>query len=166
MEANSRGMYFRFFSLAAFLFLFWLPLSGHYTAFLIGLGILSALGSAYIARRMGIIDVEGHPVHLMTGALTYFPWLIWEILKSAVSVSLKILHPKLPISPTMVRVTASQKTPLGINIYGNSITLTPGTITVGVKGDQLTVHAITRDGAEELAWGAMDGRVTTFEGES
>lgn len=158
-------MQLRFISLGAFLFLFWLLLSGHYTAFLIGLGVLSALGCAYIAQRMDIVDIEGHPVHLVTGAVTFIPWLIWEILKSACSVSMLILRPGLPISPTMVTVKASQKTPLGINVYGNSITLTPGTITVGVRGDELTVHAITREGAKDLASGEMDRRVTQFEGE-
>lgn len=155
----------RFASLGAFLLLFWLLLSGHYTVFLIALGVASALGCAYVARRMDILDVEGHPVHLATRAVTYFPWLIWEILTSAWDVTKLILHPKLPISPTLVTVKASQKTPLGVSVYGNSITLTPGTITVEIRGDELTVHAITREGADALASGAMDRRVTQFEGE-
>jgi len=158
-------MAFRFISLGTFLFLFWLPLSGHFTGFLILIGVLSAIGCALMAQRMGIVDVEGHPVHLAAGAVTYIPWLVWEILKSAYGVATLILSPKLPISPTLITVKASQKTALGISIYGNSITLTPGTITVGVKGDELTVHAITRDGAEDLASGRMDRRVTRFEDE-
>lgn len=155
----------RFVSLGAFLLLFWLLLSGHYTGFLIALGVASALGCAYVAQRMDILDVEGHPIHLASRAVTYFPWLIWEILTSAWDVTKLILHPKLPISPTLVTVKASQKTALGVNVYGNSITLTPGTITVEVRGNELTVHAITREGADGLASGGMDRRVTQFEGE-
>jgi multicomponent Na+:H+ antiporter subunit E len=50
--------------------------------------------------------------------------------------------------------------------YANSITLTPGTISVDVKRDEILVHALTRDGAEGLLAGEMDRRVTRFEGAS
>jgi multicomponent Na+:H+ antiporter subunit E len=151
-------------SLAVVLFLFWLALSGHYTTFLVGAGVACAVLCVCIAARMGVVDAEGHPVHLARGALTYFPWLWWEIAKSAWAVSKLILSPRLPISPTMTQVAASQRTTVGIASYANSITLTPGTITTGVKGNVLTVHALTRDGALDLERGGMDARVTRFEG--
>jgi multicomponent Na+:H+ antiporter subunit E len=151
-------------SLAVVLFLFWLALSGHYTTFLVGAGAACAVLCVFIAARMGVVDAEGHPVHLLRGALTYFPWLWWEIAKSAWAVSKLILNPRLPISPTMTRVAATQKTSVGVASYANSITLTPGTITTGVTGNILTVHALTRDGALDLEGGGMDARVTRFEG--
>ena len=151
-------------SLAVVLFLFWLALSGHYTTFLVGAGAACAVLCVFIAARMGVVDAEGHPVHLVRGALTYFPWLWWEIAKSAWAVSKLILNPRLPISPTMTQVAATQKTSVGVASYANSITLTPGTITTGVKGNILTVHALTRDGALDLERGGMDARVTRFEG--
>jgi multicomponent Na+:H+ antiporter subunit E len=151
-------------SLAVVLFLFWLALSGHYTTFLVGAGAACAVLCVFIAARMGVVDAEGHPVHLLRGALTYFPWLWWEIAKSAWAVSKLILNPRLPISPTMTQVAATQKTSVGVASYANSITLTPGTITTGVTGDILTVHALTRDGALDLEGGGMDARVTRFEG--
>ena len=64
----------------------------------------------------------------------------------------------------MTVVRASQRTPVGVVTYANSITLTPGTITVGVDGDELTVHALVRDGALDLEGGGMDRRVSQFEG--
>jgi multicomponent Na+:H+ antiporter subunit E len=151
-------------SLAVVLFLFWLALSGHYTTFLVGAGAACAVLCVFVAARMGVVDAEGHPVHLLRGALTYFPWLWWEIAKSAWAVSKLILDPRLPISPTMTQVAATQKTSVGVATYANSITLTPGTITTGVKGNVLTVHALTRDGALDLEGGGMDARVTRFEG--
>jgi len=151
-------------SLAGFLFAFWLALSGHYTATLITIGAGCAILAALAAVRMGAADSEGHPVHLLGRALTYYPWLVREIAKSAWGVSKLILDPRLPISPTMTVVTASQKTTSAIATYGNSITLTPGTITVGVEGNELTVHALTREGADDLEAGAMDARVSRFEG--
>jgi multicomponent Na+:H+ antiporter subunit E len=154
----------RWVSLAVVLFLFWLALSGHYTPFHMAAGAASAILCAVVAARLRIADAEGHAVHLLGSALTYFPWLLWEIAKSGWAVTKIILHPRLPVSPTMTRVIASQRSTVGIATYANSITLTPGTITTGVKGNVLTVHALVRDGAADVEAGGMDERVSQFEG--
>jgi multicomponent Na+:H+ antiporter subunit E len=154
----------RYLSLAVFLFAFWLALSGHYTPMLIAAGVVSAVLCLFAAIRMRAADAEGHPIELFWGAVTYFPWLIREIAKSAWAVTKVILHPSLPISPTMTVVRASQKTSAGVATYANSITLTPGTITVEVSGNNITVHALVRDGALDLEDGGMDQRVRKFEG--
>jgi multicomponent Na+:H+ antiporter subunit E len=151
-------------SLTAFLFVFWLALSGHFTPGLVAVGAGVAVLGAAAAVRMRVADEEGHPIHLARSALTYFPWLSWEIAKAAWSVTRIIVHPKLPISPTMTVVRASQRTKVGVATYANSITLTPGTITVGVGGDELTVHALVREGAADLEAGGMDRRVARFDG--
>lgn len=150
--------------LAGFLFLFWLVLSGHYTPFLMIAGAACAALCVLAMLRVRIADAETYPAELFTGALTYFPWLIWEIAKSAWAVTKIILHPRLPISPTMTLVQASQKTSVGVATYANSITLTPGTITVGVNGKELVVHALVTEGAIDLEEGGMDRRVSRFEG--
>ncbi len=155
----------RFVSLTLVLFGFWLLLSGHYTTLLLTFGALTTIGAAAYARHMGILDSEGHPIQLVFRAIFYWPWLIWQIVKSALSVTRIILSPSLPIFPTMLKVRGSQKSDLGINIYANSITLTPGTITVGVKDDNLTIHAITGENADELVEGGMDRKVRDFEGQ-
>ena len=154
----------RHISLIFVLCLFWLLLSGFFTTFLLSLGVLTVVVAVLATHRMAAIDQEGHPVQLALRAVTFLPWLIWEIVKSAWSVSKIILDPKLPISPTMTTVTAGQKTVVGVNVYGNSITLTPGTVTVGVQGKKFAIHALTQDGAADLEAGAMDARVTRFEG--
>ncbi len=159
---GSGGM--RILSLGVALFVFWLLLSGHYKPFLIVLGLASCAAILALSRRMTIVDEEGHPVQLALGALTYWPWLIAEIVKSTWGVAKLILNPDLPISPTLVRVPADQKTRVGVNVYANSITLTPGTISVDVQGNQILVHAITAEGAEELLEGAMSARVKALEG--
>jgi multicomponent Na+:H+ antiporter subunit E len=150
-------------SLAVVLFAFWLALSGHYTPVLIAAGAGCALFTVLAARRLRTIDPEGHPVHLLRGAVTYWPWLAREIAKSAWTVTKIILHPRLPISPTMTVVHASQRTSVGVVTYANSITLTPGTITVGVRRNELIVHALVLDGALDLEAGRMDARVRRFE---
>lgn len=151
-------------ALAGFLLIFWLALSGHYTPWLLAMGGLSVLLAVVAALRMGTVDDEGMPLHTIPRTLTYYPWLAREIAKSAWSVTKVILNPRLPISPTITVVKASQKTAAGIATYANSITLTPGTITLGVSGDELTVHALVSDGADDLEAGGMDARVRRFEG--
>jgi multicomponent Na+:H+ antiporter subunit E len=152
--------------LAAALYLFWLALSGHYTPFLLTVGVLCVALTVFVASRMLIVDDEGQPMELLLAAPAYWAWLYVEIAKSAVTVTRIILDPKLPISPTFTRVRASQKTTAGLATYANSITLTPGTITTGVSDDILTVHAIIREGADDLEAGGMDKRVRQFEGDA
>jgi len=150
-------------SIGLILFCFWLVLSGHYTIITVPAGILSVIGVVAVLHRMDVIDEEGHPIHLMPRTLTYWPWLIFEIAKSTWDVTKIILNPGLPISPTLVRVRASQRTAVGLATYANSITLTPGTITARVSGSEFLVHAVTRSGADDLAEGVMDRRVKKLE---
>lgn len=154
---------FRSASLAAALFAFWVVLSGFFTPYLLTAGACCALLVVAFARRMAVVDAEGYPVHLTWRAMLYWPWLLREIVKSAWDVSKIVLDPRLPISPTMVRVKATQRSTVGMVTYANSITLTPGTISVDLKGDQILVHALTRGGADSLSAGDMDRQVSRFE---
>ncbi len=148
------------------LFAVWLLLSGHYTPLLIGFGVGSCALTVYIAMRMDVADHEGVPIDWVGRFLLYLPWLLKEILVANISVAKVILSPSLPISPIMVVFRSTQKTDLGRVLYANSITLTPGTITTGVEGDRLEIHALTWrdvDGREE---DEMDRRVSIVEGVS
>lgn len=146
------------------LYAFWLLLSGQFTPFLLAAGAGCALAVLAFARRMDVIDHEGHPIHLGWRALfSYWPWLIKEIAKSSWDVSRRILDPRLPISPTLARFRPSQKTELGLVIHANSITLTPGTVAVEVEAGEFLVHALTREGAAGLAGSEMDRRVAALE---
>ena len=131
-------------SLFVVLYLFWLLLSGFFTAFLMSAGVGSALAVVWFARRMDLVDGEGHPIHLGPKAMLYWPWLLKEIVKSAWDVSKIIVHPKLPISPTLVRFKPGQRTDIGLVIHANSITLTPGTITIEASAEEFLVHGLTR----------------------
>ena len=154
---------FRTLSLFVALYLFWLLLSGYFTAFLMSAGVGSALAVIWFARRMDLVDREGHPIHLGPRLLLYWPWLLKEIVKSAWDVSLIIVHPRLPISPTLVRFKPSQRTQLGLVIHANSITLTPGTIAVEAQPGEFLVHGLTRAGAQGTVSSEMDRRVTACE---
>lgn len=150
--------------LTAFLFAFWLALSGHYTPAFVAAGLLGAIAVAAAAARARALDEEGTPIHLLRGAITYWPWLTWEILKSALGVTRIVLDPRLPISPTMTTIKATQATEGGLVTHANSITLTPGTLSVGLRGHDLVIHALSRAGADDIEGGRMDRRVTRFEG--
>ena len=146
------------------LYAFWILLSGLFTPFLLAAGAGCALAVLAFARRMDVIDREGHPIHLGWRALfSYWPWLIKEIAKSSWDVSRRILDPRLPISPTLARFRPSQKSELGLVIHANSITLTPGTVAVEVEADEFLVHALTREAAGGLAGSEMDRRVAALE---
>ena len=157
---------YRTLSLFVLLFLSWLLLSGIYTGLLVGFGVLSCLLVVAVCRRMKIVDPEGHPSHLIPGLLRYIPWLLWAIVKANIDVVRRIVHPRLPIAPRVIQVAASQKTHLGQVMYANSITLTPGTVTIETDEGTIAVHALTRETAEDVRSGDMDRRVTNMEGES
>lgn len=150
--------------LGLFLFAFWLALSGHYTTFLVASGAVISVLTVMMMRRMHTADDETLPLEVFPRIAIYYPWLVKEIAKSSWTVAMIILNPRLPISPTMTVVDAGQKTPTGVATYGNSITLTPGTITTDVRGRRLTIHALTSDGALDVEAGGMDAWVRRFEG--
>ena len=111
---------FHSFSLFLTLYAFWLLLSGFFTPFLMAAGAGSALAVVWFARRMDVVDHEGHPIQLGARALVYWIWLFKEITKSAWDVSKIILNPKLPISPTMVRFKPSQRTDVGLVLHASA----------------------------------------------
>ena len=86
-----------------------------------------------------------------------------EIVLSNLAVARVILDPKLPIHPRILRVPAGQRSDLGQVIYANSITLTPGTVTLDVRDGHMLVHALTTESAKGLLTGEMDRRVAQLE---
>jgi len=150
-------------SLALVLFGLWLLLSGYFQTLLIALGVASCALVVAIAHRMEVVDHEGHPIHLGLRALGYWAWLLLEIVKANIDVARRIVDPKLPISPTLFHTRATQPSELGRVIFANSITLTPGTVSIDFEGDRILVHALTRETAESLDSGDMDRRVTRLE---
>ena len=139
-------------------------MSGIFIPFILLLGVASCALVVVIAMRMDVVDREAVPVLSVT---VYWPWLLWEIAKANIDVTKRVLFPSVGISPTMVRIKATQKTDLGRVIFANSITLTPGTISIDVDNDgYILVHSIAREGTVGLEGGDMDRRVTAMEGRS
>ena len=149
------------FSFAVLLFLFWIFLSGHLEPLLLGLGMASVALTVFLSRRMNVIDHESYPLHLSSKFPGLFVYIIREIVKANIDVVTRILSwGKAPISPQMIEIPQSQETDLGAVIYANSITLTPGTVTIKLSKDNLTVHALSKEAASELATGAMSEEIS------
>ncbi len=153
----------RAFGLGAILFGFWLSLSGHYTPLLLSFGVGSCALVVYLSLRMDVVDEEGVPVHVSARFALYLPWLMKEIFVANVAVARIILAPRMVISPRIVVFHGSQQTDLGRVIFANSITLTPGTITIGVEGHDFEIHALTAADLETNEEDEMDRRCTWVE---
>ncbi len=132
---------------AAMLMAFWLLLSGHYDFLHISFGIFSVILVLFINQplRRHLVSLEAHSPTLKLNfwrLLYYIPWLLWQIVLASLQVAQAVLHPKCPIDPALLRF----KTRLGNTssrvILGNSITLTPGTITVDIADDEFLVHGL------------------------
>ncbi|WP_296715625.1 Na+/H+ antiporter subunit E [Tistrella sp.] len=141
----------------------WLLMSGIYKPLIIGFGVLSCAFSVWIARWLGILDREGAPLGMLPRAIPYWFWLSVEIIKSNIDV-FKRVWGLAPIDPAWARVPTSQTTDLGRVIYAQSITLTPGTVSVDFEGGMIVAHALHSSALEGMGEGEMDRRCTALEG--
>lgn len=142
-------------SLTLTLFILWLLLSGQFNILLIGLGLASSLLTVVLALRMEIIDHESHPLHLSRQLPRFLVFLSREIVLANLDVVRRILTPGKSFSPQLRRLPLPQRTELGQVLYANSITLTPGTVTVQLNTDSVLVHALSREAADDLQTGRM-----------
>ena len=154
-----------FLALAVGLAALWLLLSGIYdNNLLLALGVLSVLLSLWAAARLGVIDEEGVPVQLFPRILFYWIWLFVQIGKANFAVARAALAADLNISPRMIRVKAPQRTDVGKATFANSITLTPGTVTIDLYDGEVLVHALTEELADPSGFEDMSQRVCAVEG--
>ncbi|MEH6475930.1 MAG: Na+/H+ antiporter subunit E [Sneathiella sp.] len=152
-------------SLILVLFAVWLLFSGIYTPLTMGFGIASCVVVALIARRMDVIDHEGLPFQLGPKMILYWGWLMVEIVKANLDVAKCVLFPKRHLRPSLFLSKITQTSDLGRVIYANSVTLTPGTVTVDLHEDNILVHALTVGSADGVKSGEMDQKVTKVMGE-
>ncbi len=143
--------------------IFWLLNSGHNTVLMTWLGFISIVFVLYVAHKMDVVDHESQPIHLSLKLPSYFLWLFKELVLSNVAVVKSIWLGNSSISPRLTTIKLSQKTDIGKVIYANSITITPGTVTVDLIGDRIMVHALFKENIDILKAGEMDRRVTQLE---
>lgn len=149
--------------LALLLAIFWLVNSGMFKTLLLVFGAVSVIIVVAVSRQMTRRDGEEFPLILPSAQLPgYLIWMLGQIVRSNLDVASRVWRGRASISPVVIRVKASQTSDVGKVLYANSITMTPGTVTLRVDDDVLEVHALTREGAAELEKGEMDRRVTAL----
>jgi multicomponent Na+:H+ antiporter subunit E len=148
------------------LFAFWVALSGYFDPLHLGSGVLCTAAVALLSRELQMIDLPapaGARLHLAAlpwhRIALYAVWLLREIAIANWQVVRIVLDPRLPAKPALVRFRTSLVTDLGKTVFANSITLTPGTITVEVAGDEFVVHALVADEPMVAALHEMERRV-------
>ncbi len=153
--------------LAAFFILLslWLVLSGHYDSFHVTLGVICCALIAFLSHDLLFPAFQwGTSVAIFVRFMAYLPWLFYQIVLANLHVAKMVLHPKMPIDPRIVEFDSKLESNIAFTTLANSITLTPGTVTIGLEGDELTVHALTRGSKEGLETGEMDRKVTAMAG--
>ncbi len=125
------------------LFAFWVLLSGYFDAFHLIAGIICA-GAVTIMSHDLFVPKKGHQVLRKTARFILFiPWLLFEVLLGGLDVAYRVLHPALPIDPSIVIVETSLQSDLAQTTLANAIMLAPGTSTIDVEGGRYVVHALT-----------------------
>ena len=151
-------------TLSTLLCVFWLVNSGHYTPLLLFFMVVSVLFVSILCYYMDIVDGESLPLRLTFNLPGYLLWLAKEVVLANIAVARCVWQGRASIRPHVITVTANQKTDLGKVIYANSITLTPVTVSIDLEEDQIVVHALTNESADDLLTGEMDRRVCKVEG--
>ena len=134
----------------------WFALSGETSPMFLLLAAVSVLIALWISARLRIIGRDASPYHRSIRLIIYFAWLAIEIVKANIAVIVRVLGPKHAINPDVVRVCTSVQSDLGRALFANSITLTPGTVTVDTEGDILVVHTLVRETARSDSFRPMD----------
>jgi multicomponent Na+:H+ antiporter subunit E len=137
--------------------------SGHYNYLILALGAASIAIVVLIAHRMDVVDHESQTIHLSLEYPRFGLWLIKEIVVANLTVVKHIWLGNKTITPTVKVIKASQTSDVGKVIYANSITLTPGTVALGLVNDEIMVHALIQENIEALESGDMDSRVSKLE---
>ena len=142
----------------------WWLLSGHTEWIIIAFGLISIGLVMVINARMDRFADDHPPYTLGLRPLFYVPYIVWEIVKANIDVAKICVSGKMEIQPQLIKAKTSQSTLIGQVTYANSITLTPGTVTLDLRDGEVLVHALTQAAADGVLGGDMDKRVCKLEG--
>lgn len=158
----------------AALYGFWIILSGRFEVKYLIMGAVSAFIVMYLTQDLAQPDgpkqVRGglRDYSIVGGIgnfILYFFWLMWSVAQSNLQVAYIVLHPKLPIQPGLLRLRTKLRNRTGHIILANSITLTPGTITIDFDDGDYSVHALVPGAAQSLLDAKMQSKLERIFGE-
>lgn len=143
------------------LFAFWILLSGYLDVFHLTAGAICSAIVTFLSYDLLITKQKSSGVFTLLRFTFYCGWLFFEILWAGFDVAYRVLHPHMPIDPQIVTFETPLSDDIARTVLANSITLTPGTITIDVNGGTYTVHALTSAAARDLTDDrAIEKRVT------
>ncbi len=142
---------------------FWLLLSGHYTPLLLSCGAFSVGLVAWLAARIEIIDSEARPLRWLLRVPRYWLWLGAEILRSALTVGRLVWGPRARYTPGLGSTSVEGMTDVERATYANSITLTPGTLSMIVDKERIKIHALDGRALDSIQAGEMARRLRKAE---
>lgn len=159
-------------SLAVVLFAFWMVLSGRTETKFVVYGIITAVVTTWVTYPLLLVpNKDGSKKYYVFGfsvpkMIMYFFWLMWQLVLANIDVLLATTAQELAIDPKIVRFRFKVDNPMASVILANSITLTPGTVTVNVTDDGLyEIHALTVGAAAGVLDGGMQKKVADLYGE-
>ncbi len=145
---------------AVILFVFWMLLSGQFDAFHLTLGAVCCTIVAYLFHDLMFANVRVGDMRVVAARfIAYIPWLIQQIVLANIHVAYVVLSPRMPIDPQIVTFKTKLETDISCVTLANSITLTPGTITMDIRDGVFYVHALDQKVADDLNAGDMEDRV-------
>jgi len=157
---ESRTKFQNFIGTFLLLSVFWLLLSGKFDAFHLTLGGICCLIVSLLTYDLLFTNIRIGDYRLVTGRfLSYVPWLIYQIILSNIHVAALALKYKLPVDPQVMKFKTKLETDISWVTLANSITLTPGTITMDIKDGEFYIHALDQKVAEDLDTGEMENRI-------
>jgi multicomponent Na+:H+ antiporter subunit E len=142
-------------NLGILLLTLWLGMSGKITVFMLCLGLVSTLIVVYITRRMDVIDQERYPAHMNVLLLSFWLYLFREVVIANIDVVRRIFRRGKNISPQLFELPQTLKTDLSRVIYANAITMTPGTVSVNLNKETITVHSLSIEAKNDLCSGRL-----------
>lgn len=142
------------------LFTFWGLLSGQFDAFHLTLGAICSTVVGYLFHDLLFTNVRVGDMRIMAWRfIAYVPWLIHQIIMANIHVASLVLNPRMPIDPQILTFRTKLETDVSSVTLANSITLTPGTITIDIREGVFYVHALSQKVADDLNAGEMEDRV-------
>jgi multicomponent Na+:H+ antiporter subunit E len=145
-----------------FLLGIWVLFSGKLQIFHLGVGVMWVAMATWMTCRLAPLPETPRPRMRILASLGYFGWLAVQMVAAAFYVMRVVLNPARHLDPCIVELHAPQPSMLSRVILANSISLTPGTLTLDMEGDTFTVHALTRKTADDLLSGDMGRRVAAL----
>ena len=149
------------------LYIFWILLSGRYQIKYLLIGLAATAIVTYLTHDLLYNPQSKKEAKNGNGLIFssacrlpgYILWLVWAIIKANIQIALIILNPRMPIDPGMVQFKTGLRNKISRVTLANSITLTPGTITVELINNTYTIHSLVRDSAGDLESGLMQKKV-------